>query len=242
MTGAAILSSLGGIPSGPAGFRTFRLERISETRATLTGWKEKLILGAFVSILTTLAWKLHPRKRLIRTDSLIVGDVKYSLTDALLSGTILPFSSKQIKLVLTLDLLFGRSDLSFSQNKPGEHLEQTHAASKQKSLTDSLFRAVTLFRWHLDVSRTDPWSQGKLETESNSKIQLECLLEILTSANRCLRKCLLRSNFLTFSVDISKNKLNDESRSPVRSAHCSPAIDPFSVKSHRTSQKPYMRE
>ena len=37
MTGAAILSSLSGIPSGPAGFRTFRLERISETRATLTG-------------------------------------------------------------------------------------------------------------------------------------------------------------------------------------------------------------
>ena len=85
-------------------------------------------------------------KGYIRTDSLIVGDVKYSLTDALLSGTILPFSSKQIKLVLTLDLLFGRSGLSFSQNKPGEHLEQTHAASKQKSLTDSLFRAVTLFR------------------------------------------------------------------------------------------------
>ena len=66
--------------------------------------------------------------------------------------------------------------------------------------------------------------------------------EILTSANRCLRKCLLRRNFLTFSVDISKNKLTDESRSPVRSAHCSPAIDPFSVKSHRTSQKLYMRE
>ena len=37
MTGAAILSSLGGISSGPAGFRKFRLDRISETRAILTG-------------------------------------------------------------------------------------------------------------------------------------------------------------------------------------------------------------
>ena len=38
MTGAAtILSSLGDIPSGPADFLMFRLERISETGATLTG-------------------------------------------------------------------------------------------------------------------------------------------------------------------------------------------------------------
>ena len=64
-------------------------------------------------------------------------------------GTILPFSSIQIELVTTRDLLFGvRSGLSFLQNKPGEHLEETDAASKQKSLTDCLFRAVTLFRRH----------------------------------------------------------------------------------------------
>ena len=69
-----------------------------------------------------------------------------SLRDALASGTIMPFSSKQIELVLTLDLLSGRSGLSFVQNKPGGHLEETDAASKQKSLTDCLFRAVTLFR------------------------------------------------------------------------------------------------
>ena len=31
MTGVAILSSLGGIPSGPADFFMFKLERISET-------------------------------------------------------------------------------------------------------------------------------------------------------------------------------------------------------------------
>ena len=62
-------------------------------------------------------------------------------------GAILPFSSIQIELVTTLDLLFGiRSGLSFLQNKPGEDLEETEAASKQKSLTDCLFRAVTLFR------------------------------------------------------------------------------------------------
>ena len=54
-----------------------------------------------------------------------------------MSGTILPFSSKQIELVSTLDLLFGRSGLSFFQNKPSEQLEETDAASKQKSLTDS---------------------------------------------------------------------------------------------------------
>ena len=64
-------------------------------------------------------------------------------------GAILPFSSIQIELVTTLDLLFGiRSGLSFLQNKPGEHLEETDAASKQKSLNDCFFRAVTLFRRH----------------------------------------------------------------------------------------------
>ena len=64
-------------------------------------------------------------------------------------GTILPFSSIQIELVTTLDLLFGiRSGLSFLQNKPGEHLEETDATLKQKSLTDCLFRAVMLFRRH----------------------------------------------------------------------------------------------
>ena len=63
-------------------------------------------------------------------------------------GTILPFSSKQIELVFTLDSLFGRSGLSFSQNNSGEHLEETAAASKQKLLSDCIFRAVTLFRWH----------------------------------------------------------------------------------------------
>ena len=36
MTKAAILSSLGDIPSGPADLLMFRLERTSETRATLT--------------------------------------------------------------------------------------------------------------------------------------------------------------------------------------------------------------
>ena len=50
-----------------------------------------------------------------------------------MSGSVLPFSSKQIELVSTLDLLFGRSGLSFFQNKPGEQLEETDAASKQKS-------------------------------------------------------------------------------------------------------------
>ena len=65
-------------------------------------------------------------------------------------GAILPFSSIQIELlVTTLDLLFGiRSGLSFLQNKPGEHLEETDATLKQKSLTDCLFRAVMLFRRH----------------------------------------------------------------------------------------------
>ena len=42
-------------------------------------------------------------------------------------------------------MLFGRSGLSFFQNKPGEHLEETDAASKQKSLTDCLVRAVIMF-------------------------------------------------------------------------------------------------
>ena len=96
--------------------------------------------------MTTLAWLESSSTEKVRTDSLIVGDVKYSLRDALVSGTILPFSSKQIEPVLTLDLLFGWSGLSFFQNKPGEQLEETDAASKQKSLTDCLFRAVTLFR------------------------------------------------------------------------------------------------
>ena len=59
-----------------------------------------------------------------------------------MSGIILLFSSYQIELVLTLDLLFGRSGLSF-KNKPGEHLEETDAASEQKSLTDCLFTALT---------------------------------------------------------------------------------------------------
>ena len=36
MTKAAILSSLGDIPSGPVDLLMFRLERTSETRATLT--------------------------------------------------------------------------------------------------------------------------------------------------------------------------------------------------------------
>ena len=108
--------------------------------------KIKLILGAFVSILTTLAWLESSSTEKVRTDSLIVGDVKYSLRDALVSGTILLYLSKQIELVLTLDLLFGRSGLSFFHNKTGEHLEEIDAASKQKSLTNWLFRAVTLSR------------------------------------------------------------------------------------------------
>ena len=95
--------------------------------------------------MTTLAWLESSSTDKARTDSSIVGDVKYSLTDALLLGTVLPFSSNQIELVQTLDLLFGRSGLSFFQNKPGEHLEETDAASKQKSLTDCLDRAVTMF-------------------------------------------------------------------------------------------------
>ena len=71
------------------------------------------------------------------------------MRDALVIGAILPFSSIQIELVTTLDLLFGiRSGLSFLQNKPGEHLEETDATLKQKSLTDCLFRAVMLFRRH----------------------------------------------------------------------------------------------
>ena len=83
-----------------------------------------------------MAWLESSSTDKVRTDSLIVGEVKYSLRDALVSGTILPLSSKQIELLLTLDLLFGRSGLSFFQNRPGEHLEETDAASKQKSLTD----------------------------------------------------------------------------------------------------------
>ena len=66
-----------------------------------------------------------------------------------MNGAFPPFLSIQIELVSTLDLLFGiRSGLRFLQNKPGEHLEETGAASKQKSLADCLFRAVTLFRRH----------------------------------------------------------------------------------------------
>ena len=45
-----------------------------------------------------------------------------------------------------LDLLFGKRYLTFFQNKPTEPLEETDAASKQKSFTAGLFRAVTLFR------------------------------------------------------------------------------------------------
>ena len=37
MTGAAILSNLADIPSRPADFLTFRLEKISETRARSSG-------------------------------------------------------------------------------------------------------------------------------------------------------------------------------------------------------------
>ena len=57
MTGAAILSSLGDIPSGPAYFLMFRLERISETGATL----------AFVLILATLAWLQSSSPDKVRT-------------------------------------------------------------------------------------------------------------------------------------------------------------------------------
>ena len=78
--------------------------------------KIKLILGAFVLISTTLAWLESSSTEKVKTDSLIVGDVKYSLRDVLVSGTILPFSSKQIELVSILDLLFGRTGLSFFQN------------------------------------------------------------------------------------------------------------------------------
>ena len=46
MTGAAILSNLGDTPSRPADFLTFRLERISETRAMCTNWmKMKIKFG-----------------------------------------------------------------------------------------------------------------------------------------------------------------------------------------------------
>ena len=40
-------------------------------------------LGAFVSILTTPAWLESSSKDKVKTESLIVGDVKYLLTDAL---------------------------------------------------------------------------------------------------------------------------------------------------------------
>ena len=111
MTGAAILSCLGDIPPGPADLLMFRLERTSETRATLT-MKIKTKFRYLRLVLTTLAWLENSSTDKVRTDSLIVGDVKYSLRDPLVSGTILPFSSYQIELVLTLDLLFGRSGLS----------------------------------------------------------------------------------------------------------------------------------
>ena len=45
-----------------------------------------------------------------------------------------------------LDLLFGKRYLTFFQNKSTKPLEETDAASKQKSFTAGLFRAVTLFR------------------------------------------------------------------------------------------------
>lgn len=48
-------------------------------------------------------------------------------------------SSKQIALALTLDLLSGRSGLSIFQNKPGERLEETDAASKQKSFIINVY-------------------------------------------------------------------------------------------------------
>ena len=60
-----------------------------------------------------MAWLESSSTDKVRADSLIVGDVKYSLRDALVSGTILTLSSKQIELLLTLELLFGRSGLSF---------------------------------------------------------------------------------------------------------------------------------
>ena len=116
MTGAAILSSLGDIPSGPAELLMFRLERTSETRATLT-MEIKTRFG-YLRLNTDnpgVARKFIHWTDKVRTDSLIVGDVKYSLRDPLVSGTILPFSSYQIELVLTLDLLFGRSGLIFSR-------------------------------------------------------------------------------------------------------------------------------
>ena len=62
-----------------------------------------------------------------------------------MSGTILPFSSKQNELVLTLDLLFNRSGLSFFQNKLGELLKETDAASKRKSLTATVFSELLPF-------------------------------------------------------------------------------------------------
>ena len=83
-----------------------------------------------------MAWLESSSTDKVRTDSLIVGDVKYSLRDALVSGTILTLSSKQIELLLTLDLLFVGVVSVFFQNKPGEHLEETDAASKETSLTD----------------------------------------------------------------------------------------------------------
>lgn len=106
-----------------------------------------MILGAFVLILTTVAWLENSSTEMVRTDSLIIGVVKYSLRDTLVLGTILPFSSKQMELVLTLELLFGRSGLSLFQNESREHLEEKDTSSEQKSLTDCLLRAVTLLRW-----------------------------------------------------------------------------------------------
>ena len=78
-----------------------------------------------LNIDNSLAWLENSSTGKVKTDSLIVGDVKNSLRDALASGTILPFSSKQIEIVLTLDLLSSRSGLSFFRNKIGERLEET---------------------------------------------------------------------------------------------------------------------
>ena len=110
MKRAPILGSLGAILSGPANFPMFRLERISENSGHTNWMKIKIDFGCLRLNIHNTALASTDK---VKTDSSIVENVEYLFRDALVSGTILPFSSTQIELVLKLDLLFGRSGLSF---------------------------------------------------------------------------------------------------------------------------------
>ena len=73
MTGAAILGSLGDIPSGPADFLMFRFETRATPGATLTGTEKiKIKFGC-------LCLNINNTGK-VKTDSLILREVKNSWT------------------------------------------------------------------------------------------------------------------------------------------------------------------